>query len=78
MAQRARPVPGRVAIKITLPNGTRGDASYLEPTEDLLVRAGIITDESKQFVGSIPVTFGDVQMMHVEVEPMPEPARAAA
>jgi len=78
VAQRARPVRGHVSITITLPKSTRGDASNrVKPAEDLLVRAGIIPDDSGKHVGSVTVTFGDVQMMHVQVEPMAEIGRAA-
>lgn len=71
IAQRAKPVTERAAVSITIPKATRGDAdNRIKPTMDLLVRAGILTDDSGKHVGSISVTFGDVQMIHVAITPM--------
>lgn len=69
VAQRARPVAGRATIKITVPNNKRRDIdSYLKATCDLLVRAGVLTDDRSDYVGSISASFADVEMMHVSVE----------
>jgi Holliday junction resolvase RusA-like endonuclease len=68
MAQRARPIKGRAAVSITLPNGTRGDCdNRIKPAIDLLVRAGILADDKAKHLASVSVTFGDVKMMQVEV-----------
>lgn len=71
MAQRAKPVPGGVSVKLTIPKSTRGDMdNRIKPALDLLVRAGIIADDRSEFVRSISMTIGDVQMMHVQIEPV--------
>lgn len=71
LAQRARPVTGRSAVTITIPKGTRGDCdNRIKPAIDLLVRAGILADDSSAHLGAVSMTFGDVQMMHVSIEPM--------
>jgi hypothetical protein len=71
IAQRAKPVAGRVSVSITIPNGTRGDAdNRIKPCLDLLVRAGIIPDDAGTYVGAVSLTFDKVDMMHVCVEPM--------
>ncbi len=69
LAQRAKPMLGPATISITLPNGTRGDCdNRIKPTCDLLVRAGILKDDRSDYVRSVSVSFGEVQMMHVKVE----------
>jgi Holliday junction resolvase RusA-like endonuclease len=70
-AQRAKPISARASVAITLPNATRGDCdNRIKPVLDLLVKAGVLADDSGKHVGAVSVTFGDVQMMHVAVEPM--------
>lgn len=71
MAQRARPIGARASVAITLPNGTRSDCdNKIKATCDLLVRAGVLQDDSPKYLGSVSATFGDVKMMEVEVLPM--------
>lgn len=71
IAQRAKPVTERASVAITIPKITRGDAdNRIKPVLDLLVRAGILTDDGGKHVGAVSITFGDVQMMHVEIVPM--------
>lgn len=68
LAQRAKPLGSPAVISITLPLGTRGDCdNRIKPTIDLLVHAGILKDDRSDFVRSVSVSFGGVQMMHVEV-----------
>lgn len=69
-AQRAKPVGRRAKVTITLPNATRGDCdNRIKPCLDLLVRAGVLTDDRSDFVSSVTAVFGDVQLCHVSVEP---------
>lgn len=69
--QRAKPVTERATVAITIPKVTRGDCdNRIKPCLDLLVRAGILKDDSSAYVGAVSMTFGDVQMMHVEITPM--------
>lgn len=75
LAQRARPVQTPVAISMLIPETARADISnYAKGTEDLLVRAGVIPDDSKKFVRSISLTFHDSARMRVEVKTMDEAA----
>lgn len=75
IAQKAKPVLPPVSIHIVLPDTMRGDASNrIKPTEDLLVRAGIIPDDRKDYVRSVSVDFGRVQNMAVTVEHIEQPA----
>lgn len=76
VAQRAKPVPIPVTISILLPDTMRGDASNrIKATEDLLVRAGIIPNDSKKFVRSISISFHSGPMMFVEVDTIVEKAK---
>ena len=71
MSQRAKPVVGRASVSILLPRSTPGDIdNRLKGTLDLLVRAEILPDDSGKYVGALSVTFADVPLMHVTVEPM--------
>lgn len=71
VAQRAKPFTGCASVSITIPKATRGDVdNRIKPTLDLLVRAGVLKDDSQAYVGTVSITFGDVQMMHVEITPM--------
>lgn len=68
VAQRAKPVQPPVALSLFIPESTRADLSnFTKATEDLLVRAGIIPDDSKKFVRSISMTFHDAPLMKVRV-----------
>lgn len=68
IAQRAKPVGVRASVSITLPNTTRGDAdNRCKATLDILVRAGVLTDDSRKHLASVTIGFGDVKMMQVEV-----------
>lgn len=70
IAQRAKPVEGRAAVSIILPMTTRGDPdNRIKGTVDLLVRAGVLPDDSRKHLASISVTFGDVKLMEVEIVP---------
>lgn len=70
MAQRARPVGARASVSITLPNTTRGDAdNRCKAVLDILVRADVLTDDSRQQLASVTIGFGEVKLMQVEVVP---------
>jgi crossover junction endodeoxyribonuclease RusA len=72
IAQRARPVAAPASVSITLPRTVRGDCdNRIKGTVDLLVRAGVLPDDSRKHLTSVSVTFGDVKMMQVEVLPVP-------
>lgn len=71
MAQRAKPIVGRAAVAITIPKGTLGDCdNRIKPTIDLLVRAGVLQNDSAKHLGAVSMTFGDVATMQVEVTAM--------
>jgi Holliday junction resolvase RusA-like endonuclease len=71
VAQRARPIEPPVSILITLPELTRGDASNrVKAAEDLLVRAGVIPNDSKSVVREVTVRYGKIDLMRVEVNPL--------
>lgn len=80
MAQHIRAVMPPVAIGILLPEKTRGDADgRAKPLIDLVVRANIIPDDSRQYVRSITIGFHDAPLTRVSVEPYrPVLERAAA
>jgi Holliday junction resolvase RusA-like endonuclease len=68
IAQRAKPIGVPANISITLPIKTRGDCdNRIKPVVDLLVRAGVLQDDRSDFVRSVSVSFGQVDMMHVSV-----------
>lgn len=69
LVQKAKPVPTPVAITIELPESLRGDLSNrIKAAEDLLVRAGIIPDDSKRHVRSVSASFYDGKRMRVTVQ----------
>jgi Holliday junction resolvase RusA-like endonuclease len=71
--QRAKPIKGPVSVKIVLPNTMRGDAdNRLKGTLDLLVKSGLIENDSKKFVRSITVDFDAIEGMKVTIEPFVE------
>lgn len=73
VAQRAKPIEGRASVTITLPKGTRGDCDgRIKGTLDLLVKCGVLKDDSKQYLGSVTASFSassEDQMMRVEIAP---------
>lgn len=74
--QRARPVQTPVSIAITLPLSCNADCdNKIKPTADLLVCAGIIPDDRREFVRSASVNFADREDMLVEIKCV---ARASA
>lgn len=69
LAQRAKPIGARAIIKITVPHNNRIDAdNKIKPTLDLLVRAGVLADDSCKYVAEVSAAFGDVRECHVSVE----------
>jgi len=69
LAQRARPVQAPVSIELFLPDTMRGDASNrIKAVEDLLVKAGIIPNDSKKFVRSVGISFHGAAQMRVRVQ----------
>lgn len=69
MAQKVRPVPAPVAFSIELPETMRGDLDgRIKATLDILVRAEIIPDDSKQYVRSVTASFYDGKRMRVTVQ----------
>lgn len=68
LAQRARAVQTPVKIEMFVPEASRADLSnHCKSVEDLLVKAGIIPDDSKKYVRSISLTFHDAALMKVRV-----------
>lgn len=69
-AQRARPIDVPVQIEIQIPKWTRGDIdNRAKPCLDLLVKAGVLADDSQAYVKRVDIKFADVQMTHVIIEP---------
>lgn len=69
LVQRAKPVPPPVALTIELPESLRGDLSNrIKAAEDLLVRAGIIPDDSKRYVRSVTASFYEGKRMRITVQ----------
>lgn len=69
LVQKAKPIPTPVALTIELPESLRGDLSNrIKAAEDLLVRAGIIPDDSKRHVRSVTANFYDGKKMRVTVQ----------
>lgn len=69
VAQRARPVPPPVSVRIVLPIGTRGDPDNRQKAVlDLLKRAGVIPDDSGKHVKALAVGYAEVPTMQVSVE----------
>lgn len=69
MAQRARPVQTPVAISMFVPEASRADLSnHAKSVEDLLVKAGVIPDDSKKYVRSVSLTFHDSKLLRVTVK----------
>lgn len=78
LAQRAKPVPGEVAIKLVFPARGKADLdSRIKASIDLLKRAGIIEDDGPKFVRALTAEFDDIEGMKISIEPYIQPARAA-
>lgn len=73
--QRAQPVIPPVAIKVDVPESIRGDLSNrCKAIEDLVVKAGIIPDDSKKFVRSITLSLHEGKQCKVRVISLAEAA----
>lgn len=78
VAQRARPVPYPVSVSIELPATIRGDVdNRIKAVNDLLVRAGIIPNDSKLFVHSVTVARGTGTQTIVRVETISDAPRSS-
>lgn len=78
IAQRARPVPGQVAIKLTFPERSKADLdSRIKASIDLIKRAGIIEDDGPAYVRSLTADFDAIEGMTISVEPYIRPERMA-
>lgn len=70
VSQRAKPMVTPVSISILLPMISAGDIDgKFKATTDILKRAGIIPDDSPAYVRAQSITFGQVDSMHVAIEP---------
>lgn len=68
LAQRAKPVPWPVDIRIEIPARMRGDVDgRIKGCVDLLVQAGIIPDDGKRFVHSVTISRGDTTATTISV-----------
>jgi Holliday junction resolvase RusA-like endonuclease len=69
IAQRARPVGVRAKVSIVLPAGRADMDNSIKGTLDLLVRAGVLQDDSRKHVAGVSVTGGtQPRFMLVTVE----------
>lgn len=69
ISQRAKKIVPPVSVTIELPMVTLGDLdSRCKTALDLLVRAGIIQDDSKRYVRSISMSFYDGKQMRITVQ----------
>lgn len=69
MAQRARPVEWPVNVLVEIPETSRLDADNpIKAALDLLVKAGVIPDDSKRFVRYVAGTFHNEKRMKLTVQ----------